>query len=74
METGMGIEMTEQLQTVKKCCEDMPEYMYKVVTIYVNKDGKDVFTTTRIDIEQDDYSDLEGVKFCMYCGKRLQVQ
>jgi len=50
---------------VRKCCDEMPHYMYVI---------KGIEQEQRIDMEQDDYSDLEDVKYCMYCGNRLQLQ
>jgi hypothetical protein len=51
---------------VRKCCEDMPHYMFKVA-------GPD--SDKRIDFELDEYDCLlDDVKYCMYCGNRLQLE
>jgi hypothetical protein len=50
---------------VRKCCEEMPHHMYVI---------KETGDKQRIDMEQDEYSNLEDVKYCMYCGNRLRLE
>ena len=48
---------------VRKCCDDMEPFYYEV-----HKDDTITFVSTG-----DSLSDFENVRFCQWCGKRLET-
>jgi hypothetical protein len=51
---------------VKKCCEEADN---KVQPYMVLQPGNIISTDF-----MDDYFNIEGIKYCMFCGKKLEIE